>query len=100
MALGKFEGCADTQLAEYLYNITMESGQDKEAGDVQDYGCWYGLILNVSGIGKFKSYIVTEDGQGFFDYEEFDTVGQALKKWTDIEADYNEWEAEYMEANK
>jgi len=60
---GKFEGCTNQEKGEELYNISL-NGCDEELGDVPGFG-WNGLI-------KYNSetwYIVTEDNQGFFDYE-------------------------------
>jgi hypothetical protein len=95
MALGKFEGCADSKLAERLYSITMESGQDDEIGDVQTFG-WYAIIKNLGGIGKFKSYIVNEDNYGFFTYTEFNTVKEAGAEFHSLVSDYEQFESEII----
>lgn len=81
---GKFEGCSDQDLGETLHGITLDGGCDEELGDVQDFG-WYGLII---GFDNGKGYIVSEDNQGFFDYEEFPTYAAAEKAWAGLEKEY------------
>lgn len=86
--LGKFEGCYSIWTGEVLYTITMESGCSEDLGDVQDYG-WYGLIH-----GNRWSWIVKENSQGFFDYEQFDCAADADATWAQIEDDYQAYMAE------
>jgi hypothetical protein len=89
---GKFEGNTDEKLAEYLHQISLD-GCDEELGDVQSFG-WYGLLLQLSGKGKLKSYIIHEDEQGFFDYCTYNTQVQAKEDWANLEADYEEFNKE------
>lgn len=65
---GKFEGCYSQWLGEVLSN-TMPND---ETGDVTETGLWIGLIR-----GKRKTYLVSEDSQGFVDYAIFDTLAEA-----------------------
>lgn len=84
---GKFEGAADQDIAEYLYDIIGWQGTDEEEGSVTEWPfTWFGLLTNVAEMGGL-SYIVSEDEQGFFDYEEFDTAEEAKERWDEIIAD-------------
>ena len=82
---GKFEGCGDDRLAELLYSIVQNGGIDKECGDCQEIGEWYGLIIQ-----RKHAYIVSEDSQGFFDYTYFNTIDEAETKFNNIESDLQE----------
>lgn len=83
---GKFEACQNQELGEYLHQLSLD-GLDNELGDVSDFG-FYGLLLNVDGIGKNKSYIINEDNDGFFTYETYDTEKDAMAIWGNLEAEY------------
>jgi len=74
---GKFEGCADDRLAEVLYSISQD-GCDEDCGDVSESG-WYGLILH-----RGHGYIVSEDSQGFFNYEYFESKDEARAEFNNI----------------
>ena len=76
---GKFEGCADDRLAEVLYSIS-QNGCDEDCGEV-DFTGWYGLILH-----RNHGYIVSEDSQGFFDYEYFESKDEARAEYAHIES--------------
>jgi hypothetical protein len=93
--LGKFEGNADQDLAEYLHKLSLEWA-DETLGDVETFG-WYGLLTQVAGKGKLKSYIIHEDSQGFFDYTTYDTKAQALEAWAKLESEYEEFDEEAEE---
>ena len=84
---GKFEGCADQRLGEMLYSIVNHSGCDDEAGSCQESG-WYGLIVQ-----RKHAYIVSEDSNGFFDYEYFDSAEDASTEFYKIVYDLYEEEA-------
>jgi hypothetical protein len=88
---GKFEGNADQDLAEFLYELSMV-GCDEDLGEVDSFG-WYGLLIHVYGKGKMKSYIVHEDSYGFFDYTEYNKES-ALTAWAKLEAEYEEFNKE------
>ena len=92
MRLGKYEGNADQDLAEYLHKLSLD-GCDEELGDVESFG-WYGILLQIAGIGKLKSYIIHEDSQGFFDYTTYDTKALALEAWENLESEYEDFERE------
>ena len=83
--LGKFEGCADQELGQKIYELTME-GCDAELGEVESFG-WYGLLLNVDG----KNYIVSEDNNGFFDYTEYDTIDEVTTAWDNLASEYEDF---------
>jgi hypothetical protein len=68
--LGKFEACDDDRLAEVLYSISLD-GCDDSCGEAEYFG-WYGLILH-----RKHGYVVSEDSQGFFCYERFETKEEA-----------------------
>ena len=88
MVVGKFEACQDNKLGEYLHSLTLDGCLDRELGDVETFG-WYGLLLSVNGM---KSYIVNEDNYGFFTYTEYDLQDKALSAWSQLEAEYQEFE--------
>lgn len=67
---GKFEGNYSEWVAEHLYNVSLD-GCDDDVGDVEGFG-WYGLIR-----GRRYGFIVSEDGQGFFDYIKYATPALA-----------------------
>lgn len=90
---GKFEASGD--IGERLHELSMD-GVDEELGDVGDFG-WYGLLLDVEGVPDVRHAIVTEDNDGFFDYESFDTKADALKEWKRIEKEYEEFFEEEAE---
>jgi hypothetical protein len=85
--LGKFEGNDDQDLGEALYEITLDGNCDDDLGESESFG-WYGLILEYD---NGKSYIVSEDSQGFFDYQEYETTDAAKKHWAKIQDAYDEW---------
>ena len=61
---GKFQGAGDLRLARGLYELSLDSSNlDDQLGTV-DEGCWIGLL------GRF---VCSEDSQGFFSYEVFDS---------------------------
>jgi hypothetical protein len=84
---GKFEGNEDQDVAEILYDATMNGMQDEEAGDVQETGMWSGIFRGVEvRDGELQDgfpggYIVQEDEQGFFTYTEFDDDEELEKSW-------------------
>ncbi len=84
---GKFEGCADQRLGKVLYAM----GADEECGDVSEVGLWAGLIRGKR--TEKPSYIVTEDSQGFVDYETFATTEAAERAFAELQAEL-ELEAE------
>lgn len=78
---GKFEGCANQDLAERLYELEC----DDDLGDVADFG-WYGLIKEFNG----KAYIISEDNYGFMDYTEYE-LNEILPAWDKLQAEYSEF---------
>ncbi len=74
MEPGKFEGNASQELAEKLYDVTLDGYCDDLAGDVAEGG-WFGLILDFEG----SSYIVEEDSQGFFTYHDQSNADDARR---------------------
>lgn len=88
MTVGKFEACANSELGEKLYEMTM-TGCDQELGEVDNFG-WYGLLLDIDG----KSYIVNEDNNGFFTYTEYDNSVSAQLAFSRLENDYEDFMSE------
>ncbi len=82
---GKFEGCEDDRIAAVLYSIVQDGGCHNEAGDCQEIGEWCGLIIQ-----RKHAYIVSEDSQGFFDYEKYNEKENAYKQFEHIEAKMEE----------
>jgi hypothetical protein len=84
---GKFEGNEDQDVAEILYDATMNGMQDEEVGDVQETGMWSGIFRGVEvRDGELQDgfpggYIVQEDEQGFFTYTEFEDDEELEKSW-------------------
>jgi hypothetical protein len=84
---GKFEGNEDQDVAEVLYDATMNGMQDEEVGDVSETGMWSGIFRGVEvRDGELQDgfpggYIVQEDEQGFFTYTEFDDDEELEKSW-------------------
>ena len=79
---GKFEGCADQRLGERLYQMTLEGWCDEEFDSVDCEG-WHGLIWRPN---RKTSYVVHEDSQGFFDYEEALT-NEIQQLWDEFRAE-------------
>lgn len=73
---GKFEGCYDLRIAEALNEGTLEGWCDEQTGSIDENGYWVGLV------GRF---IVSEDSQGFFDYEAHDSEITARQVFRRIE---------------
>jgi hypothetical protein len=82
---GKYEGNADQDLAEVLRGITLD-GCCEEGGDVDEFGLWF---AKVDYAGRW--FTVTEDSQGFFDYQEYESS-------TARDAAFDEQEAEWISA--
>jgi hypothetical protein len=87
---GKFAGCADADVAEALYDMTLEGGANEEIGSVQELG-WYGLLID-TGVQGVPHAIVNEDSDGFFTYQEFQTEDAARRRWSRIESMYDEYD--------
>ena len=77
---GKFESSGE--LGERLYE--MET--DEEIGSVHDQG-WFGLLLN-TGMVCAPHAIVSEDSQGFFDIDIYESKEVILKVWARIRTSY------------
>ena len=87
---GKFEGCADQRLGERLYNLVGEGWCDEEFGEVAYGSGWHGFIYRPN---RRLSYVVHEDNQGFFDYENVPSK-QAQDLWNTFRAEYDTVEDE------
>ena len=73
------------EIAERLWDITLENGQDDDVGDVSEYGFWAALILETEIEGtNARNFIIEEDEQGFISYQVFDSQEAAEKKWAAI----------------
>jgi hypothetical protein len=80
-AYGKFPD----RLAEALYSGDF----DQEDGDVTDFGLWFGLVRSRGRRGQ--AYIVTEDSQGFVEYERYDTAAEAEARFEELQNEYSDW---------
>jgi hypothetical protein len=86
---GKFEG-AGGRLERALYDAGMESGADKELGDVSTFGySQLFLDLHLKGIRRPIYAILYEDSDGNLGFHEFDSEADALAAWARVE---KEWE--------
>lgn len=81
---GKFEGNVDEELAERLYDATLEGGCDEEIGSVHELG-WYGRFIDR--VGQYY-YILFEDSDGFFEYFQFDSLVELNQAWAEVEGQY------------
>jgi hypothetical protein len=92
---GKFEGTFNKNLAQALYDMTMESGQDDEAGDVIEAGMWAGFFAdlteyNIKQEGRpVVAAIVSEDSNGFFDYTPYTSKKDAASDWAKLAKELN-----------
>ena len=87
---GKFEGNSDPEVAEYLYERSMNGWQSEEKGE-SDYSGWHCLFLfdneqrnldpldvSLDVIDRLQTaYVCTEDSQGFWTCEGFDSEEEA-----------------------
>lgn len=100
---GKF----NTILDAYVYSVSLDGGCDSEAGDVSEYGEWYGLMRNGRTIFRDNDpfleplndeerehltssagVIIREDSQGFVFVNYFDSEENLDKKWAEIEKQF------------
>ena len=65
------------ETGEMLNDIALNGFLDDQYGSVQEEGIWVGLILE-------HNAIIQENDQGFFDYEIFESVDEAQKKFTEL----------------
>lgn len=79
---GKFERCESEKLALDLYEASLEGGCDDEVGAVTEMG-WFGLMLDF----RLRSYVLSEDTHGFFDYDEYDDPEDAQRAFARIAND-------------
>ena len=73
---GKFEACANEDLARELFDITLDGFANDDFGDVEENGA-FSLILDFNG----RSYITMEDSQGLFKYWEYDSAEDAEREF-------------------
>ena len=90
------------EIAEALYDLSMD-GTDEQLGDVQETGIWYGRFsgvtpseleergVNVEGFPDEMFFVLTEDDQGFVDYEQYDTEEELDARWGQIENEIEEF---------
>jgi hypothetical protein len=90
---GKFEGNADPELAEFLYERSMQGWQDADKGE-SDYGGWYCLFIFEGTDVKVaeaddrgilarlgNAYVCHEDSNGFWTCSVFDTAEEARRDY-------------------
>lgn len=106
---GKFE--TSGTLGQLLYAVSLD-GADEEAGDVSEYGRWYGLLKGPFTLRELKrdypaeyrqldrddiaalrgsvGAIVSENEQGFVDIVMYEAHGRLKKDWKAVERDTGE----------
>lgn len=93
---GKFEGNESEEVAEILYDATLNGMVDEEIGDVQEYGLWTAIFRGVKVENgelldaEKGGYIVEEDERGFFDYMYFDQNNELEEEWQRAVFNYEE----------
>ena len=81
---GKFEGNGDEVLAERLYELTMDSSQVDDLGEVDTFG-WWCLIEDD------EWHVCKEDSQGFWTIMFTGPEVRARDYWLGVEAEYEAW---------
>ena len=79
---GKFESSG--AIGEKLHQMSLEGGPDEECGSHETGGSWYGLMTD-TGIKGAPHAILTEDNQGFVDFEAFKTAEEARAAFAEIQ---------------
>ena len=80
--------CRLCRTARCLAAMSLD-GTDEQLGDVEDFG-WYGLLVN-TGLRCAPHAILSIDGFGFVDYQDYDTESAARDVWDNLEAEYTEF---------
>lgn len=96
-------------IASLFWAMSLDGGADREAGDSSEQGRWYGLIqgpwttkeliayaetdeeyeiADTTHVRSAAGIILTEDSQGFVDYELFHSQKQMDRVWDEIEAEF------------
>jgi len=70
----------DSKLAETLYDLSLDGGQDEDIGSVSELG-WFGRF-------NYELAILSEDSLGFVNVETFKSELALRLSWEDIERDY------------
>ena len=91
---GKFEASKDPIVGEYLYECSLAEFLDDEFGSSSYGNGWRGLLIidreqtpEFGGLTTPKladAYILFEDTNGFFTYEEFKNAMEAKQAWADL----------------
>lgn len=98
-----------SEIEHYLHELTMDSGQDAEIGDVQEHG-WFALFQGVLVEGELWDWsvehddcltpddvtsmldwsgaILWEDNQGFVGADFYPTTDELAAAWSEIETMY------------
>jgi len=87
---GKFEGNPDQPLARRLHEVTLDSGQVEDLGEVDGFGWW--ALIDDNDDGRDGWYICHEDNQGFWTID-LGPVGEreARDQWAALVADYEQF---------
>ena len=83
----------DSELAERLYELSLDSSQDEECGSVQENGTWYGLF-------REEQAILSEDSQGFVSVSEFDSDEALEQAWQECLEECGEGDGEESEPSE
>jgi hypothetical protein len=73
----------DSELAEELYEYTLDSSEDASLGDADTFG-WYALFRD-------ERAILVTNSQGFVSAREYETTGAAQIAWDGIEKEYSDF---------
>jgi len=77
--MGKF----DSKLAEALYDLSLDSSQDDECGDVSVCGFWAARFDTLECL-ETEHAILIEDEQGFVSAESFDSLDDLETRWNEL----------------
>lgn len=78
---GKFS----SELAEMLWNESLEEFYDAEIGDTDSYGKWSALFM-------FHRAILHTNSQGFVWVDTYEDRDKTHAAWTHVVADFQDWE--------
>jgi len=67
------------ETGEMLNDIAMDGFLDDQCGSVTEDGIWFGLILE-------HKAIISEDSQGFFSYEMFETEQETRDRFNQYQS--------------
>ena len=101
---GKF----DDNVAEFVYERTLDGWGSEQLGDVQSFGYYELVVFGSDDPLKVQmedgsvevwgeAAILMENNQGFVYVDYYDTVAEAQQAWVNLEAEYDDYLGEYDE---